>query len=76
MSTLDSFESLVSSLEMLDNVHATVHYTPSAWVELVIEDRLIGPEILRRIMDHDCGIVDLATIDDHAIVVSIEVADR
>lgn len=73
MSTLDPFESLVSSLKTLENVHATAHYSPSAWVELVVEDRLIGPEILRRIVDHDCGIVDLATVDDHAVVVVYEV---
>lgn len=76
MSTLDPFESLVSSLETFDNVHATAHYIPSAWVELVVEARLIGPEILRRIVDHDCGIVDLATVDDHTVVVRIEAADR
>ena len=75
MSTLDSLESLVTSLKTFDNVHTTAHHSPSTWVELIVEDRLIGSEIRCRIVDHGCEIVDLVTIDDQAIVVHSEVAD-
>lgn len=75
MSTLDSVESLVTSLKTFDNVHATTHYSPSTWIELIVEDRLIGSEIRRRIVDHGCEIVDSMTVDDQAVVVHIEVAD-
>ncbi|WP_336364823.1 hypothetical protein [Halalkalicoccus salilacus] len=72
MTTLDSLESLVSDLKALNNVHATIHYSPSAWIELIVEDRLLGPEVLRRIADQDCGIADLATVDSQVLVVRIE----
>lgn len=72
MTTLNSLESLVSDLKALNNVHATIQYSPSAWVEIIVEDRLLGPEVLRRIADHDCGIADLATVDSRVLVVRIE----
>lgn len=75
MSTVDSAESLVTSLKTFDNVHATAHHSPSTWIELIVEDRLIGSEIRRRIVDHGCEIVDSVTVDDQAVVVHIEVAD-
>lgn len=75
MSTLDSVESLVTSLKTFDNVHVTTHDSPSTWIELIVEDRLIGSEIRRRIVDHGCEIVDSMTVDDQAVVVHIEVAD-
>lgn len=76
MTTLDSLESLVSGLKALNNVHATMHYSPSAWVEIIVEDRLLGPEVLRRIADHDCGIADLATVDSRVLVVRIEATNQ
>lgn len=73
MSTLDPLESLVSDLEIHDTVH-TVHYSSPAGVELVVEDRLIEPEILRQIADHGCRIVDPEIVND-LIVVRVEVAN-
>ncbi len=75
MGTLAPLEDLVSDLEALNDIHATVHYSPSAWVELVIEDQLIRPGILRQIADHGCGIVDLASVDGQILVVHVEVVD-
>lgn len=75
MSTLDSLDSLVTSLKTVDNAHATTHHTPSTWVELIVEDRLIGSEIRRRIVDHGCEIVDIVIVDDQAVVVHVEAAD-
>lgn len=41
-----------------EGVHAAAHRSPSLWLEVIIEDRVVGPEVLHLIADHDCGITD------------------
>lgn len=72
MIALNALESLAVDLEAFDNVHAAAHHSPSPWIELIVEDRLIGPEILSRIADNGCGIADLATVDSRILVARIE----
>lgn len=58
---LDTLEALAGRLSDLEAVSGAAVHTSNGrpWIEVVVDDSMIGPPVLREIADHHCGISDV-----------------
>ena len=60
---IETLEALARSLDKLDAIRSAAVHTPRsrsrAWIEVLIDDLLLDPSVLREIANHHCGVAEV-----------------